>query len=199
MRVGGFFCWFFFWQYVAFFSQIHFHPTCRKWRHSREPYTSLLLAPLKEQAPPLNRPAATGKSIGFCANGSAVPLQQQRVGEPSSQNHPRDFGGTFPFRGLLLSLHPGGSTHKGYNPRPPFVWPPGLPQASASLPGECPERLSKALGVACSCNSPPTGPEKPRRSKSSAADQVSSLVHRPRLIKLLTHREIKPGPPLEGS
>lgn len=31
---------FFSWQYVAFFSQIHFYPTCRKWRHSREPYTS---------------------------------------------------------------------------------------------------------------------------------------------------------------
>lgn len=104
---------FFFWQYVAFFSQIHFHPTCRKWRHSREPYTSLLLAPLEEQAPPLNRPAATGNSTGFCANGSAVPLQQQRVGEPSSQDHPRDFGGTLPFKGFLHSLPPGGSTHKG--------------------------------------------------------------------------------------
>lgn len=77
------------------------------------PTPPLLLAPLEEQAPPLNRPAATGNSTGFCANGSAVPLQQQRVGEPSSQNHPRDLGGTFPFKGLLHPFPMGGSTHKG--------------------------------------------------------------------------------------
>ena len=97
------------------------------------PTPPLLLAPLEVQAPPLNRPPATGNSTGFCANGSAVPLQQQRVGEPSSQNHPRDLGGTFPFKGLLHPFPLGGSTHKGTRPQASLCMASG-PAPGLSLP-----------------------------------------------------------------
>ena len=123
------------------------------------------------------------------------PCSNRGWGSPHHRITPEILEEPCPSKASSTPSLPGAPLTRAYNPRPPFVWPPSLPQASASLPGERPERLSRALGVARSCNSPPTGPEKPRRSKSSAADQVSSLVHRPRLIKLLTHREIKPGPP----
>lgn len=80
--------------------------------------------------------------------------------------------GTFPFKGLLHRPPLRGSTHKAAQPQASLCISSQPPRASAplpgrpSLPGEAPERPSKALGDSRSCSSPPTGPEKPRRSKA---------------------------------
>lgn len=108
--------------------------------------------------------------------------------------------GVFPFKGLLhpppsQGLHSQGCTAPGV---PLYFLPasPGLsPTPRAALPSRGgPKEAVQGPGRLSFLQLPSHGPGETPEIKGSAADQVSSLVHRPRLIKLLTHKEIKPGP-----
>lgn len=76
--------------------------------------------------------------------------------------------GTCCFKGLLHPLPLRGSAHKAAEPQalPVLCTPSCCPH---SIPREPPGRLFSLSGGAHPCNSPPTDPEKPWRSKSSAA------------------------------
>lgn len=196
---GGFF--FFFWQYIAFFSQIRFHLTYRKWRHSREPYTSLLLAPLEEQAPWLSWPAlrATARAHNFLQMVQLFPCRERGCESPHHKIAP-EITGDLPLQRSPPSppsqgLHSQGCTAPGV---PLYLLPasPGLsPTPRAALPSRGgPREAVQGPGRLSFLQLPSHGPGETPEIKGSAADQVSSLVHRPRLIKLLTHKEIKPGP-----
>ena len=128
---------------------------------------------------------------------------REGVGALTTESPPRLWG-TFPFKGPPPSPSLSGvPLTRLHSPRRPSVFPPSLPgpqphsQGGPPFPGR-PQRgrprpwetFVPAAPLPRALRNPGETPE----IKGSAADQVSSLVHRPRLIKLLTHKEIKPGP-----